>query len=98
MRSLARLVQSLAQAWTWRMAWRDSRRTRGRLFLFSTTIVLGIAALTAIGSFGRQLEDAIEQQAKALLGADLVISAREPFSQAEDTLLDSIGRSQAREV
>ena len=34
-----------ALSWLWRMAWRDSRRSRGRLVLFVSAIVLGIAAL-----------------------------------------------------
>ncbi len=80
------------------MAWRDSRRSRGRLFVFSTSITLGIAALAAIGSFGRQLEDAVELQAKTLLGADLVISSREPFNDSHDLFLESIGSGQSREV
>ena len=32
-----------------KMAWRDSRASRKRLLLFSLSIVLGIAALVAIG-------------------------------------------------
>ena len=98
MKSFAIFLGHLIQPWTWRMAWRDSRRTRGRLFLFSTSIVLGIAALTAIGSFGRQLENAVEEQARTLLGADLVITAREPFNDSQDHFLESIGSNQAREV
>src|SRR5262245_8158927 len=98
MKSLLTFLRALVRPWTWRMAWRDSRRSRGRLFVFSTSITLGIAALTAIGSFGRQLEDAVKLQAKTLLGADLVISSREPFNDAQDLFLESIGRGQAREV
>src|SRR5271168_2676343 len=72
--------RQLLARWTWRMAWRDSRASRKRLLLFSSSIVLGIAALTAIGSLGSNLERAIEEQAKSLLGADLEIGSRETFS------------------
>ena len=53
-----------------KMAWRDSRASRKRLLLFSLSIVLGIAALVAIGSFTTNLQTAIDGQAKGLLGAD----------------------------
>lgn len=88
----------LTQGWTWRMCWRESRQSRARLLLFSYSIVLGVAALAAIGSLGRNLERAIDQQAKTLLGADLEISSREPFSPAEDRLFASLGGVQSRET
>ena len=47
-----------------KMAWRDSRASRRRLVLFSFSVVLGIAALVAIGSLGSNLERAIDDQAK----------------------------------
>jgi putative ABC transport system permease protein len=80
------------------MAWRDSRASRRKLLFFSCSIVLGIAALTAVGSLGSNLERAIEEQAKSLLGADLVIGSRQPFGAEEDTLFREIGGEQSREV
>ena len=80
------------------MAWRDSRTNRGRLLLFSSSIVLGVAALAAIGSLGKNLERAVKEQAKTLLGADLALSSRQPFSSAEEQLLTSLGGRQAREI
>ena len=38
---------SLNFKWLLLMAWRDSRRNRSRLFLFISSIILGIAALVA---------------------------------------------------
>lgn len=84
--------------WTWRMAWRDSRTSRKRLLLFSCSIVLGIAALTAIGSLGSNLERAVEEQAKSLLGADLELNSREPFSPDEEALFRQLGGEQSRET
>lgn len=80
------------------MAWRDSRRSRRRLLLYSTSISLGVAALIAVGSFGANLQDSIEGQAKTLLGADLAIVSHTSFSEEELALLDSLGGEQAREV
>ena len=73
------------------MAWRDSRRSRRKLLLFSMSIVLGIAAMVAIGSFGRNLERAVEQQTKSLLGADLMVQARDPFDATQRAFLDGLG-------
>ena len=61
--------------WLFLMAWRDGRRSKSRLMLFISSIVLGIAALVAINSFGENLKDDINGQAKELLGADLQLGS-----------------------
>lgn len=91
-------VGHLLSSWTWLMAWRDSRASRRRLLFFSSSIVLGIAALTAIGSLGTNLERAIEEQAKTLLGADLVIGSRHAFTPGEEQIFGEIGGEQSREI
>ena len=72
------------------MAWRDSRRNRSRLFLFISSVVLGIAALVATLSFGHNLRTAIDDQAKELVGADLMIGSIQPLSKAIQALPDSL--------
>src|SRR3989442_13549421 len=89
------LMRHLFTSWTWRMAWRDSRASRRKLLLFSCSIVLGIAALTAIGSLGTNLERAIQEQSKSLLGADLVINGRQLFGERENDLFREIGGVQS---
>ena len=81
-----------------RMAWRDSRSSRRRLLLFSISISLGVGALIAIGLFRASLAQAIDDQARALLGADLVVESSEPFTPAQEQMLRSLGDTQAREV
>jgi putative ABC transport system permease protein len=82
-----------------KMAWRDSRASRRRLLLFSLSVVLGIAALVAIGSFTVNLKQAIDDQAKGLLGADLVVSSRATFTEPVLAYLGALGgeRSRTRE-
>ena len=80
------------------MAWRDSRASRQRLLLFVSSITLGVAALMAISSFGVNLRQGLDYQAKTLLGADLVIRARQPFNDAAEQLFRTIGGEQARET
>ena len=84
--------------WLWKMAWRDSRSHRKRLLMFITSIIFGIAALVSISSFGENLQTAIDEQAKTLLGADLMISGLQPFSKETETMFDSIGGEQANEL
>jgi len=81
-----------------RMAWRDSRASRRRLWLFSLSIVLGVAALVAIGSFGANLRRAIDGQAKALLGADLAVQSRSALTPEARAFLDGLGGERSEEV
>jgi putative ABC transport system permease protein len=67
-----------------KMAWRDSRRNRARLLLFISAITVGIAALTAVRSFSLNLMSDIDREAKTLLGADLLLDARQA---APDSIL-----------
>ena len=91
-------MKFLLNKWTWKMAWRDARTTRRRLLLVVSSMVLGVAALVAIHSFGENLERAMNQQAKALLGADLVIRSRQPLTAEAQALLKSLGGEQSQEV
>ena len=81
-----------------KMAWRDSRASRRRLGLFSLSVVLGIAALVAIGSLGANLERAINDQAKELLGADLIVTSRLAPSEPVRNYLEGLGGEVAREI
>ena len=82
---------ALFDPWVWRMAWRDSRRSRGRLLVFSTALTLGVAALVAIGSVGWNLQRAITEQARTLVGADLIVESRHPLSPDAQKFVDSLG-------
>jgi putative ABC transport system permease protein len=80
------------------MAWRDSRRSRARLLLFMASIILGIAALVGINSFGDNLARSISEQARELLGADLVLSANQPFAPKLEPTLSTLGTARTQEV
>lgn len=92
------LPSALCQSWVWRLAWRDSRSSRRRLALYSLSISLGIAALVAVGSLGASVRLGIDEQAKSLLGADLVLSSRRPFGDQEMALIGSLGGERSDEV
>ena len=88
---------SLHFRWLLQMAWRDSRRNRSRLFLFISSVILGIAALVAIYSLGNNLSDTVNNQAASLLGADLEISGNQPATPPIQNLLDSMGGQQSEQ-
>ena len=83
--------------WLFLMAWRDSRRNRSRLFLFISSIVLGIAALVAIYSFGDNLRQNIDDQAATLIGADLVFNSNKPITKDIQKLIDSLDAKKSQE-
>ncbi len=79
--------------WYFKMAWRESRRSRGRLILFASSIILGIAALVAINSFDANLRENIESQSKELLGADLRVFSSKPLLPEQEAIIKSLGES-----
>ena len=83
-----------------RMAARELRAAPRRLFLLMGTVAVGVAALVAINSFTDNLRDSVRQQARALLGADLSLVSRQPFSRRVEALLDTLARGsqQARVI
>jgi putative ABC transport system permease protein len=81
-----------------RLAWRESRGSRGRLLLLMASITLGVAALTGVRSFSTVLLRAVNENSKALLGADLVLkSFQRPSPEAEAFAL-SLPGEKAREI
>src|SRR6187549_4070092 len=77
----------LLSPWCWRMAWRDSRRARARLLMFSASIMAGIAALVTVGSLRDSLLQALDGEARAMLGADAYLQAKRPISEKAEELL-----------
>ena len=69
-RKIFRPSNPLFNAWTWRMAWRDSRTYRRRLLLFISCILLGVGGLVAVRALGDNLQRVVENEARTLLGAD----------------------------
>ncbi|OUW18242.1 MAG: hypothetical protein CBD18_03005 [Opitutales bacterium TMED158] len=79
--------------WIWLMAWRDTRRTRGKLALFGFSVIFGVAALVAVNSLRGNLEAEVDRQSRALLGADLEFQSREPFTEESLAFFESLGAS-----
>ncbi|WP_373524255.1 ABC transporter permease, partial [Aquiflexum sp.] len=82
-------------SWILLMAYRDFRKNFSRLLLFVSSMVVGIAALVGISSFGENLKKDIEDQSKELVGADLVLDNNKPLGKQPT---DSIAIQTAEEV
>lgn len=85
-------------SWLLIMAWRDSRKNRSRLLLFTSSIIMGIAALVAVYSFSNNLQHDLDEQAKSLSGADLTVLSRKPISQPTLAILEKTGDERAKEL
>ena len=72
----------LRDAWVWKMAWRDARHNFSRLFLFTTSLMTGIAAVVSLDSMNTTLQHDINSKAKELLGADLVVNGNKKFENS----------------
>jgi putative ABC transport system permease protein len=85
----------LRDGWVWKMAWRDARHNFSRLFLFTTSLITGIAAVVALDSMNTTLQNDINSKAKELLGADLVVNGNKKFEPELRALFDSIKYEQS---
>jgi len=64
--------------------------------MFVSSMVLGVAALVSINSFGDNLKAAIDAEAQTLLGADLSFESGKEFSDEVEAVIDSLGGIQSR--
>jgi putative ABC transport system permease protein len=77
------------------MALRESRASFRRFSLLMASVSVGVAAHVAIDSFADNLQESVRDQARALLGADLVLRSSSRFSPRAEQALAEI---QAAEV
>ncbi|QED39046.1 FtsX-like permease family protein [Antarcticibacterium arcticum] len=80
------------------MAWRDGKASGRKLSLFMASIVLGIAAVVSIQSFGENLKNNISLQSKSLMGADFKIDSNKEPNEKVLGIIDSLGGADAREI
>src|SRR5690606_33030252 len=69
-----------------------------KLSLFMASIVLGIAAVVSIQSFGENLKSNIALQSKSLMGADFKIDSDKEPNDRVLAIIDSLGGADAREI
>ena len=84
--------------WLLKMAWRDGKASSRKLVLFMASIVLGIAAVVSIQSFGETLKETIALQSKSLMGSDYKIDSNQPPNEKVIQIIDSLGGADAKEI
>jgi putative ABC transport system permease protein len=82
--------QKASFKWLFKMAWRDAKASKGRLFLFMASIILGIGAVVSIQLFSTNLKTNIQRQSKALMGADYIIDTRQEPTEKGKAIIDSL--------
>ena len=73
-----------------RFVWRESRGSRLRLLLLSSTTFFGIALFVALGVLAESIRESLERESRSLLGADLVLTRREPWDGASKAFLTKL--------
>lgn len=91
-------MRGLLKTWVWRLALRDGRSGLRPLLLSMSSVVLAVASVVAAFSFRDNLQSSIRTQSKSLLGADLALDSREPFTPEDEALFLSIGGDQSRQI
>lgn len=92
------LVSKTGTTWLFTMARRDLKANARKLSLFMASIIIGIAAVVAIQSFGNNLTDSIALQSKALMGADFIIDSSQPPNEKVQSIIDSLGGANGKEI
>jgi putative ABC transport system permease protein len=92
-----KVKQNIQLIWLFKMAWRDWRASRKKLYLIIASIVLGISAVVAIQSFGANLVQKIKEDSKSLMGADYIVNSRQSPTPKVIQIVDSLGYK-AREI
>jgi lactam utilization protein B len=70
---------------SWVLTRRDWRA--GELRLLAAALVVAVAAIASVGFFVDRMKTALNQQARQLLGADLVVASEAPLAEAVATML-----------
>jgi putative ABC transport system permease protein len=92
------LFRELLSPFSWKLALRDARPQWKSLFLYTSAVIAGVAALVAILSFRNDVLLTVNDQSRELLGADLEIRSTQPFNDTIVSFIDSIGGSEATAV
>jgi putative ABC transport system permease protein len=75
-----------------KMAWRETRAAWRHFLYFLTCIAIGVGALVGISLFAANVEHAVSQEARGLLGGDLEIRLARPVSLEGRATIDSLAQ------
>ena len=92
------MLKAVFRKWVWLVALREMRRGVKPLLLAMSCVVLGVMSVVVAFSFRENVQSSIRQQSKSLLGADLALDSRRPFSADDEALIRSLGGDQSRQI
>jgi putative ABC transport system permease protein len=72
------------------MAWRETRAAWRHFLYFLVCIAIGVGALVGVSLFGMNVEQAVEREARGLLGGDLEIRLSHSLTSTGQAILDSL--------
>ncbi len=77
----------------WQLGWRSFRRDlrAGDLRLLIVAVTLAVAALSTVGFFADRLKGALQRDASAMLGGDVVLSSANPLPPVFVTRAQALG-------
>ncbi len=78
-----------------RMAGREGRASWRRLLVLTAAVAVGVAALVAINAFADNLRYSVQDQARSLLGADVLLTSRQPLPPVAVAVVDTLSRGGA---
>ena len=81
-----------------RMAWREMRASFGRLLFFFVCVALGVAAIVVLRSVVQSVRTTLMREARALVGADLIVQSGTPWSPEERETLRGLLRERTAGV
>ncbi|MDW8331427.1 MAG: FtsX-like permease family protein [Cyclobacteriaceae bacterium] len=84
--------------WIGRTAWRDARHQKRRLILMLSALVSGVAAMVLLDLLNTGLQRQINDNARELLGADMVVNASRLPEPELQKIFDSLPNPKAQEA
>jgi putative ABC transport system permease protein len=73
--------------WIFRLAGREILANRKFSTFFCINLVLGLLGIVALGAFKTSIQTSMQAKSKFLLGADLSVSVRRPFTEKENAII-----------
>ena len=91
-------ITALFKKWVWVMALREMRRGVKPLLLSMLCVILAVMSVVVAYSFRENVQSSIRLQSKGLLGADLALESRQPFTAEDEALFRSLAGDQSRQI
>jgi putative ABC transport system permease protein len=92
------MVRSIFKKWVWIMAVREMRSGLKPLLLSMLCVILAVMSVVVAYSFRDNVQSSIHLQSKSLLGADLALESRQPFTAENEALFRSLAGDQSRQI